>query len=230
MALKLDNNEQLSVAEILGMVRGTMTQDQHHFFGMASQAAQAATGGATDWKQLIAANIPKLLDGARIPMNKVTNNPALASPSVTAMKFFGASPIFKIAIDQIVPKKIGTFPIPQVGAGFNAFNFQNNPLFSQAGSLQSVIGTVLMGSGASAIQDASHQLFQPLQDLANNIGKAVGADFQTQINPATDAQHLVQMFAAGFGTNGVSAFNPSDLADASTIAKEVAAYIKKMNG
>lgn len=229
MPFKIDNKEELSVFDLLAMVRGTATQDQHHFFGMVSKAGASATGGASDFKQLVAANIPKLLDGQRIPINKVANNPALASPSVTAMKFFGASPIFKVAIDQLVPKRVGTFPLPQLGGAFNAFNFQNNPMFSQAGSLQQVVGKILMGNFANTISSEAHQLFNPLKDLANIVGKAGGADFQTQINPSTDAQKLIQMCAAGFGTNGQSAFASSDLSDAVSIAKEVSQFMAKLN-
>lgn len=230
MPFKIGNNEEVNVFDLLAMVRGSATQDMHHFFGMGSQTGANATGGATDFKQLVAGNIPKLLDGKRIPINKVTNNPALASPSVTAMKFFGASPIFKVAIDQLVPKRVGNFPLPQLGAGFNAFNFQNNPMFSQAGSLQQVVGKILMGNYANTIQSEAHQLFNPLKSLATIVGKAGGADPQTQINPSSDAQKLIQMCAAGFGANGVSSFASSDLSDATTIAKEVSQYIKKLNG
>jgi hypothetical protein len=227
MAFKLEDNEELSVFEVMAMVRGTATQDKHHFFNKVGKSE--GEQGENDFIGLIAGNIPKVLKGARIPINKVANNPSLASPSVTAMKYFGALPGFKVAIDQLHAKKVGVFPSATFGAGQNSFDFQNNPLFSGESSLMSIAGKILLGSSASSVTSEAHQLFEPLKTLANTIGKSGGADFQTMINPASDMSKMMPMLATGFG-GGTNPFSSSALSDGITMAKEVTDYIKKISG
>lgn len=228
MAYKLDANtvNDHTIFELMSMVRGTVTMDRHYFFN----TVKAATGESLDFKQFLGGTIPKTEDGQRIPMNKQTNNPSLVSPTVIGMKYFGQLPLFKAAVDQLHAKRIGVFPTATHGAGMNAFDFQNNNLFQSADSLMGVVGKILFGAQGSSISSEAHQLFLPLQNLANTIGKAGGADFSTQINPSSDAQRLIQMCATGFTKNGQNPFSGSALSDGVTMAKEVSQYIKKLTG
>jgi hypothetical protein len=222
---KLDANTAAdhTAFEFMAFARGTMGMDRHKFFGQVKEAS----GEALDLKKLIAGTIPKTEDGKRIPMNKVANNPSLTMPTVTGMKFFGQSPLFKVAMDQLHAKKIGVFPTATHGAGMNSFDFTNNPMFSGEGSLMSIVGKILLGGNADAVSGEGHQLFEPLKGLSNIIGKAGGADFQTKINPASDTGKLLPMLAAGFA-GGQNPFSSSALSDGQTMAKEVMQYIKKL--
>lgn len=227
-AYKLDANtvSDHTIFEQMSMVRGTVTMDRHYFFNMV----KPATGEALDFKQFLGGTIPKTEDGKRIPMNKQANNPALTGPTVTGMKFFGQSPLFKAAVDQLHAKRIGVFPTATHGAGMNAFDFQNNELFKDADSLMNVVGKILLGGSASAIKDESHQLFNPLKTLADTVGKSQGADSKTQINPSGDASKLIQMCAGGFTQDGKNPFSGSAISDGVSMAKDVTQYIKKLTG
>lgn len=228
MAYKLDANtaNDHTIFELMSMVRGTITMDRHYFFNMV----KPATGEAIDFKSFLGGTIPKTEDGKRIPMNKQANNPALTAPTVTGMKFFGQLPLFKAAVDQLHAKKIGVFPTATHGAGMNAFDFQNNDLFKSADSLMNIVGKIMFGAQAGNIKDESHQLFNPLKALADQVGKGGGADSKTQINPSGDAQKLIQMCAAGFTKDGKNPFSGSALSDGVSMAKDVSQYIKKLTG
>lgn len=228
MAYKLDANtaNDHTIFELMSMVRGTITMDRHYFFNMV----KPATGEAIDFKSFLGGTIPKTEDGKRIPMNKQANNPALTAPTITGMKFFGQLPLFKAAVDQLHAKKIGVFPTATHGAGMNAFDFQNNDLFKSADSLMNIVGKIMFGAQAGNIKDESHQLFNPLKALADQVGKGGGADSKTQINPSGDAQKLIQMCAAGFTKDGKNPFSGSALSDGVSMAKDVSQYIKKLTG
>jgi hypothetical protein len=228
MAYKLDANtvNDHTIFELMSMVRGTVTMDRHYFFNMV----KPATGEDIDFKQFLGGTIPKTEDGKRIPMNKQANNPSLTSPTITGMKYFGQSPLFKAAVDQLHAKKIGVFPTATHGAGMNAFDFQNNNMFQSADSLMGIVGKILFGGQAANITSEAHQLFNPLKSLADQIGKAGGADSKTQINPSSDTQKLIQMCAAGFTKDGQNPFSGSALSDGVTMAKDVSQYIKKLTG
>lgn len=226
MAMKLEANtaNDHTIFEMMSMVRGTMTMDRHYFFNMVKSGGE----DSRTLKEFLGGTIPKTEDGKRIPMNKQANNPALASPSVTGMKFFGQSPLFKTAIDQIHAKKIGVFPSPSLGAGLNVMDFQKNPIFNGEGKLMDIVGKILFGGQGSSISGEEHQLFNPMKELSNVIGKAGGADFQTKINPASDTQKLMQMVSAGFA-GGTNPFGSSVISDGMDIAKEVQKYIAKLS-
>lgn len=227
MAYKLEANtaNDHTIFEMMSMVRGQMTMDRHYFFNMVKSGGE----DSRTLKEMLGGTIPKTEDGKRIPMNKQANNPALASPSITGMKFFGQSPLFKTAIDQLHAKKIGVFPSPANGAGLNAFDFQKNPLFNGEAKLQDIVGKIMFGAQGSSISGEGHQLFNPMKELSDMIGKAGGADAQTKINPASDTSKLMQMVSAGFA-GGKNPFGSSVISDGMDMSKEVQQYIKKLMG
>jgi hypothetical protein len=214
----------LSQFDMMAMVRGTASMDKHYFFNMVKPAA----GDDLKLKEFLGGTIPKTEDGKRIPMNKQANNPSLVMPTVTGMKYFGQSALFKVAMDQMHAKKIGVFPTQTHGSGMNAFDFTNNPLFKSEDTLQNIVGKILFGAQGSAISSEAHQLFNPLKALAKQIGQAGGADESTKLNPSSDATRLIQMAAKGFA-GGQDLFNSSALSDGVTMAKDVQAFIKKLS-
>lgn len=226
--MKLKDNEELSFFEIAGIIRGGLTQDKHHFF---NQVKSAAAGEEFEFKKFIAGTFPKLSDGARIPMNKQANNPALSGPTVTAMKMFGQLPIFKKAVDQIHAKKIGVFPTATHGSGTNAFEMLSSSVFGGGEqTLQSVVNKSLFGGFADLITPG-HHLEEQLQTLAKSVGSVIGAaDGLTKVNPQTDVTKLIQGLSHGFGGGIPDLFNSSVFSDGADMAKEAIAFIKKLQG
>lgn len=229
-----DNEKDLSIFNVFAMIRGHATQDKHGFFGEKGKGGQLEE----KLKEYLAATFPKIEDGKRIPMNKTAKNPALSSPNVQAMRFFGQLPIFKTAMDQIIAKPIGVFLTATQGSGMNAFNFMGGGGGSSgggssgggggssAGSFQSIITNTLFGSQASLITEG-HHLFEKLQTMANTAGAKIGADHKTEMDPATDTAAVIRGVALAFAGGETDPFDTSTYSDGVDMAKEVQTYLKE---
>lgn len=242
MAYVFKDNEELSIHNILAIVKGTATQKKHHFYGSGG-AGQGEED--TSFKNYRAATYPVIDGEKRIPMNKVTKNPLMKTPNVADLRFRGALPIIKMAMDQIIKKPISVFQTPQNGASAGIGQIQSSSSESNGGNgsentLQNIVSSFVFGSGTSIGQD-SHQ-YESLSNMTFNVGKMIGADANTNIATVKDdevvalAQGIGTMFSnAGSFSNGQDAYKDTDQSFSKSVysegldlEKEVQKYIASL--
>lgn len=188
----------------------------------------------------------ELTKGSKPPIVKVTNNPTLQRPTVAGMKYFGQSPVFKMAVDQLINRAVGIFPTGSHGSGSNAFHFTSSGLFGGTQNLTSIMaqvvgGTNAAGSMTSLLTNAFTALAKgqdPTTFLTDNLTKYVynattqvssllGANALSTID-LTKPDEVVQLIygVSSFFGGSSGGFDTTTISKGVTYATDVANYIK----
>lgn len=210
----------LSSHDYAAIVGGHVSCREHHFYDW-----QHGGAGEKDLTKTLGANFVKHAEGKRAPSNVQNKNPILAPPTVTAQKFFGQSPLFKVAMDQLLAKRVGVFSQMVGGAGGGAFNMSNMAMFKGSMSLMDLVSKTAFGS---TIQEGS-RMFNQLQSMATKVGGIMGSVPITQmvnVSSAHDLQNIMHGISNTF--SGIeNTFNKSLFTDGVAFAKDVQEHIKR---
>lgn len=169
-----------------------------HFFGGDQNANSDAI------EKIMGATVYKIKNGTRLPSNVQTNNPALEAPGKLGMTLFGQSPIWKVAMDQVIPKTVGVFGNAVNGAGLSGFNFTNLPIFGGSMQLTDAISKIMTGGNTSGL--SSGLLVNHIKDVVSQVSSLVGASGSSLIE-LNNKDHVIPFMNAfatvlGGGTNG----------------------------
>ena len=216
----------LSEDQVKSAIKGEIHQAQWGFYNDMS-------GSKPEEKphiEFLNGTLHELEKGERLPMAKVTNNPNLNPPKVSDQRYFGQSPIYKVAMDQLIAKRIGIYPSSSHGAGGSFFNIANNPNITPSMGLDKFVSTIMTG-GITAL--TSGNLQSGLGVILNNITGIVGGA-STQTIQTTDKNVLIPLLSAmSSAVSGGTALKPTFSNDifktGYTLYQTVQAHINRGN-
>lgn len=180
-------------------------------------------------EKVIGATVYKIKNGQRLPTNVQTNNPALEMPSKLGMTLFGQSPIWKIAMDQVIGKKVGVFGNATNGAGLSGFNFTNLPIFGGSMQMTDAIATMMTGGNTSGL--SSGLLVSHINDVVSQVGSLVGASGASliELNNKDHAIPFLNALSTVFG-GGSSGFSIDTFANGMKLAQAATDYLTNLAG